>query len=219
MAATRAQRPGLLSGHATFLVTWLLVLAALVAAAILKSLVLAAPAGAPSGPSPYAYAQIRMAPPLDLIDYRSQPFALASLRGKPVLVFFGYTHCPDICPAIIGQLNLVLRDPIADPWIVYVTVDPERDTPEFLTEYMRYMPAAYTTLTGTATQIRGAADAWGIQYARVETGSAGGYTMAHTAEVYLVDAGGRLRAHYPFGTEAPAIVADLERLAAEGGSS
>lgn len=215
----RVPRDDLLAGHGTFLLSMLLVGVAIVVAAFVKGLAMSTPSGAPSGPSPFAYAEIRMAPPIDLIDHRAQPFSLDSLRGKPVLVFFGYTHCPDICPATIGQLNLVLRDPVADPWIVYVTVDPERDTPEFLTEYLRYMPAGYVTLTGSATEIRRAADAWGVSYARVETGSAGGYTMAHTAEVYLIDAGGRLRAHYPFGTEAPFIVADLERLAAEGGSS
>ena len=219
MATMRVPRDGLLAGHAPFLLSMLLVSAAIVVAALVKGLALATPASAPSGPSPFAYPEIRMAPALDLIDHRALPFSLAGLRGKPVLVFFGYTHCPDVCPATIGQLNLVLRDPVANPWIVYVTVDPERDTPEFLTEYLRYMPAGYVTLTGSASQIRRAADDWGVSYARVETGSANGYTMAHTAEVYLVDAGGRLRAHYPFGTEAPAIVADLERLAAEGGSS
>ena len=79
--------------------------------------------------------------------------------------------------------------------------------------YARYLSDEYVTLTGSATEIRAAADAWGVTYARVETGSAAGYAMAHTADTFLVDPAGRLVARYPFGTEAGAIVHDLAALA------
>ncbi len=83
---------------------------------------------------------------------------------------------------------------------VFVTVDPERDTTTWLKEYVRYLPAGFVALTGTADQIRATADAWGARYARVEGATPDTYSMSHTADVYLVDANGMLRARFPFGT-------------------
>lgn len=168
-------------------------------------------ASAPAPAGRFDYPTAAPAPRLDLVDQDSRPFDLASLTGTPVLVYFGYTHCPDVCPATVGILNQVIGRAGLPVRAIIVTVDPERDTPAALREYLAYLPPAYIGLTGAATAIRTAADAWGVTYARIDTGSASGYAMAHTAEVYLVDAAGRLRAHYPFGTEAPAILADLAR--------
>lgn len=161
------------------------------------------------------YAPPREAPPLRLTDQEGRPFDLASLRGTPVFIYFGYTHCPDVCPATIGVLNQVIARAGRPVHAVFVTVDPERDTVAALREYLSYLPPVYVGLTGSASDIRRTADGYGVTYARVETGSASGYAMAHTAEIYLVDAAGRLRLHYPFGTEAPAILADLERIATQ----
>ena len=169
--------------------------------------------GAPG--SAYAYPDIRPAPPLDLTDQDGRAFRLASLLGAPVLVYFGYTHCPDVCPATVGILNEVIAGLGSPIHIVIVTVDPERDTVAALRDYLRYMTDEFLALTGTSSEIRAAADGYGVTYARVETGSAGGYSMAHTAEVYLIDQHGRLRAHYPFATKASLIVGDLRRLAGE----
>jgi protein SCO1/2 len=163
----------------------------------------------------YAYPQPKAAPPLDLVDHRGQPFRLAQLRGDPVLVYFGYTHCPDVCPATIGTLNEVIAAFDGPVRALFVTVDPERDTVEFMGSYIRYFSEEYTGLTGTPGEIRAAADGYGVTYARVDTGSAGGYAMAHTAEIYLVDASGRLRAHYPFGVAAADVVRDLTTLSTE----
>ena len=170
----------------------------------------------PDAPSPFAYPTVTPAPALALITQDEAAFDLSSLRGGPVLVFFGYTHCPDICPATLGELNQALSlDPGAGAHVVFASIDPERDTPASLRDYLRYMPAGYVLLTGSASAVRTTATAWGVSYARVDGASPGEYTMAHSAEVYLVDAVGQLRAHYPFGTKAPAIVADLRRLAHE----
>ncbi len=97
---------------------------------------------------------------------------------------------------------------------VFVSVDPERDTTAWLREYVRFLPAGFTALTGTPEAIRSTADAWGVRYARVETGVAGAYSMSHTAEVYLVDANGVLRAHFPFGTESDVMTAVLRQVVA-----
>jgi protein SCO1/2 len=150
------------------------------------------------------------APPLNLIDQAEAPFQLSSLRGEGVLVFFGYTHCPDVCPATMGVLGQVLDRVGPALRVVFVTVDPERDTPAFLTEYVRYMPAGFVALTGAPGEIRVAADSWGVRYARVDGESPDAYSMTHTSTVYLVDPAGLVRAEFPFGT-GPEAMTDTVR--------
>ncbi len=168
-----------------------------------------APAGASTG---HVYDPAIAAPPLRLTDSTGRPFDLATLRGTAAIVYFGYTHCPDVCPATIGVLNRVLATSGRPVRMVFVTVDPERDTVAALADYLDYLDPAYIALTGSATEIRSAAAAWGVSYARVESTVAAGYAMAHTADTFLVGPDGRLLVRYPFGTEAGAIVADLDRL-------
>ena len=174
----------------------------------------ASPTPAAVDPASFLYPAPRPAPDLALTDQGGSAFSSALLAGTPTLVFFGYTHCPDICPATMGILAEVLAASDQRLRVVFVSVDPERDTVEWLAEYVRYLPAGYITLTGTPAEVKGAADAWGVRYARVDTGTPGEYSMAHTAEVYLLDAPGRLRAHFPFGTQAGPILATLRLVAA-----
>ena len=147
----------------------------------------------------------------DLVMPDGSGFELADLQGQNTLVFFGYTHCPDVCPQTIGELYGVF-EALPQTQAVFVSVDPERDTPEFLQEWMAYKPENFYAVTGTPGAIRRAADNYGVKYARVETTSTSGYTMSHTADIYLIDAEGRYRLAYPFGTPAAEIVADLESL-------
>ncbi len=151
------------------------------------------------------------APPLVMPDTAGGVFDLASLRGAPALVYFGYTRCPDVCPTTLGVLREVAKER-PDVRVVFVTVDPERDTAGALGEYLSYFHQGWIGLSGDAAQTRSAADAWGVRYARVDSGSASGYLMAHSAEVYLVDAAGDLRYRYPFGTQDEEIVHDLTAL-------
>ena len=178
--------------------------------------------GSPAAPSPgastdvsgFMEAEVRDAPPIDLTDSEDQPFALSSLRGQLVLVFFGYTHCPDVCPETVGMLGVAMKSFGPGVRAVFVTVDPERDTTSWLKEYRSYLPPGFTTLTGSADQIRATASAWGVRYARVDTGVVDGYSMSHTADVYLVDANGRLQADFPFGTGSDAVASVLRHVAA-----
>lgn len=179
----------------------------------------AATTPAPANPASFMYPAPGVAPELALTDQDGQSFSLASLRGGPALVFFGYTHCPDVCPATMGILGQVVTAYGSGLHVVFVTVDPERDTVPWLKEYVRYLPTGVTAVTGTATEIRRTADAWGVRYARVEGGDAQGYSMSHTAEVYVVDGGGILRAHFPFGTQGDAMLATVRRIAGTGASS
>ncbi len=143
-----------------------------------------------------------------LVTGDEQPFELSSLLGHPTFVYFGYTHCPDVCPATLGELFQVF-EAVPEARAVFVTIDPERDTPAFLSEWAEYLPAQLTPVTGAPMAIRAVADAWGARYAKVETTSANGYGMSHTAEVYLVDPAGNLVARYPFGTPAQTFIDDL----------
>jgi protein SCO1/2 len=179
----------------------------------------AATSPAPADPASFMYPVPHPAAELALTDQDGQPFSMASLRGGPALVFFGYTHCPDVCPATMGILDQVVTAYGSGLHIVFVTVDPERDTVPWLKEYVRYLPTGVTAVTGTATEIRRTADAWGVRYARVEGGDAQGYSMSHTAEVYVIDAGGVLRAHFPFGTKGDAMLATIRRIVGAGAPS
>lgn len=172
--------------------------------------------GATAGASPttgpqgaFLYPDPRPAPPLALTDEQGRPFDIAQLRGEAALIFFGYTHCPDVCPATMGIVTEVASTIGSDLRVVFVSIDPERDTVGWLAEYVRFLPEGFTALTGSAAEVRAAADAWGVRYARVDTGDPTAYSMSHTAEVYVVDAAGVLRAHFPFGTQAPAMIEAL----------
>ena len=170
---------------------------------------------APTDPAAYAYAEATAAPPLELTDQAGQPFALSSLEGRPALVFFGYTHCPDVCPTTIGTLNEVLATVGDGPRAVFVSVDPERDGVAEMASYVRYLPKQYVGLSGSPDEVLRNAQGWGVKYAKVDEGSPDGYAMAHTADVFLVDGQGRLRARFPFGTGAEPITAAVRALLAE----
>ncbi|HEU4673020.1 MAG TPA: SCO family protein [Candidatus Limnocylindrales bacterium] len=149
------------------------------------------------------------APSIELTDSSGSRRTLAALEGHDVLVFFGYTHCPDVCPATIGVVGEAIRAAGTDVRALFVTVDPERDTVAWLAEYSAYLPRGFTALTGSAAEIATTAAAWGVRYARVEGSDPGAYMMSHTANVYLVDRTGTLRATFPFGTDSPAMIATI----------
>jgi protein SCO1/2 len=175
-----------------------------------------------TAPSPAASVDVRAflepvvtaAPPLELTGADGQPTSLADLQGAPVLVFFGYTHCPDVCPATIGTVGLAIDAFGQGTRAVFVSVDPERDTIPWLAEFVRFMPAGFTAVTGTPAEVRATADDWGVRYARVETDDPEAYSMSHTADVFVVDGAGQFRARLPFGTEASTMVAVLREVAA-----
>jgi protein SCO1/2 len=171
------------------------------------------PAATPIDASALLLADPRPAPPIRLEDQDEQPFDLADLEGTPVFVFFGYTHCPDVCPATVGRVGQAMEAYGGPVRAVFVTVDPERDTPASLREYVRYLAKGFVTTTGTAEQIATAAAAWDVRYARVASETGEGYSMSHTADVFVVDAAGSVRAKLPFGTEADAMTAVLRAIA------
>lgn len=190
----------------------LVALAGCVAAAPAPSIIMLSPNGtqAAMGVRDTVYNPPRPAPALQLTDQDGKPFDLASLRGTPVFVYFGYTHCPDVCPTTLADVRDAIRAASLPANVVFVTVDPARDTAASMKQYVSAYSAGFIGLTGTAQQIATAAAAWGVQYAQGEKDANGNYPMSHTTEVYLVDASGTLRNHIFFGAQS-GLIADLLR--------
>ncbi len=147
------------------------------------------------GPSENTHAAVQgIGGPFVLTSHRGDLVTDATLRGRPFLVFFGFTHCPVVCPTTLFDVTDLLKElgPDGDRLqAVFVTVDPERDTPEILAEYMRSFDERVLALRGTAVETDAAVRAYGAQYRKVPTGG-GSYTVDHTATVYVMDHGGRL---------------------------
>lgn len=157
-----------------------------------------------------AYDPPRPAPTLRLTDQDGRPFDLASLRGAPTLVYFGYAHCPDVCPTTLADLREALRVVAGPVGVVFVTIDPARDDVAAMKQYVDYYASGFIGLTGSEAEIAAAADAWGVSYRKLESTSAAGYAMAHSTETYLVDAAGLLRHHLFFGAS-PELIAERIR--------
>jgi protein SCO1/2 len=143
---------------------------------------------------------------------------LSDLRGKIVILFFGFTSCPDVCPATLGEAKLILQGLGEDEGQVaylFVTVDPERDTPEVLQKYVSLFHPSITGLSGSLDDLAQVWEDYGIFVEKTPLeGSAQDYTVAHTARVFVIDASGRLRLSYSFGTPYRDILQDVQHLLA-----
>lgn len=150
--------------------------------------------------------------PFHLTDHTGRAVTEASFRGRLMLIFFGFTHCPDICPTELQVIAEVLDrlGPQADRLVpLFITVDPDRDTPEALARYVELFDPRIVGLTGTAEQIAAVARAFRVYYAKVHPPDATTYTMDHSAFLYLMDAEGRLVALFRPGTGAAEIAAAI----------
>lgn len=131
---------------------------------------------------------------LALTDQYGQRRTLEDFRGRVVMLFFGFSQCPDVCPTALARAVEVMQRLGPDAQrvqLVFVTVDPERDTPALLREYLAAFDPRFVGLTGTPEEITAAAKEFKVYYAKVPTGSS--YTMDHSAQTYLIDPQGRLR--------------------------
>lgn len=144
------------------------------------------------------------------------PFGTQELRGSWSVLFFGFTHCPDICPTTLSRLSAAIREagPRAerDVQVVLVSVDPERDTPERLKAYAGAFGPQFTGVTGTVDEIAAVASAYGIAYMRSETETAAGYLVDHTATMIVLDPQGRIRLFWSPMTAVEEMASDLRIL-------
>jgi len=143
--------------------------------------------------------------PFELIDNNGRTRTEREFHGRLMLVYFGFTYCPDVCPTDLQAIGLAMDKLGADSANVqplFVTVDPERDTPAHLAEYVKLFHPRLIGLTGSAEAIRKAADAYKVYYARVDLNRDAAYTVDHTAFIYLMDRDGNYLGFFPPGTSA-----------------
>ena len=151
----------------------------------------------------------------ELPDQNGQKRTLADFKGKVVVVFFGYTQCPDFCPTTLSEWvqvkkSLADKGDLLQP--VFITLDPERDTPELLKAYMANFDPSFIALIPALDQLPALAKQYKIYYKKVETGSAGNYTMDHSAGTYVYDTSGRLRLYARYGLGPQALSQDIGKL-------
>jgi len=155
--------------------------------------------------------------PLRLTDQDGKPFDSTSLAGKPYAVFFGFTHCPDACPTTLSEIARVedeIGAPAKELTTLFVTVDPERDTPSVLKEYISNFGGNTVALSGTPEEVAQAAKEYRVFYKKVPT-SDGGYTMDHTAVLYLMGRKGEFRDVIAYSEEHDRYVDKIKKLLTE----
>ena len=153
-----------------------------------------------------------------LHSIKGEPVSLSSMQGKVVLLFFGYTTCPDVCPVTLTEFRQVkqaLGEQAGKVRFVLVTVDPERDTPQKLGTYVEQFDPAFTGLTGSQEALQKVYQDYGVYVAKVDSHTSAGYLVDHTARVYAVDKQGNLRLTYPFGMDVAKMSEDVAHLLAE----
>ncbi|HZW26473.1 MAG TPA: SCO family protein [Gallionella sp.] len=150
-----------------------------------------------------------------LTDHNGKPRTLADFRGKVTVLFFGYTHCPDVCPTTLADLAQTMRLLGKDAGrvqVLFVTVDPERDRPEMLAQYMPAFDPSFLALYGDAQATAQVAKAFSVAYQKQPTSS--GYNMDHSAGTFLIDTAGRVRLLEPYGQRAEWLADDIRLLLA-----
>jgi len=150
-----------------------------------------------------------------LTDHTGKPRTLADFKGKVVVVFFGYTQCPDVCPTTMAEMASVMQKlgPLADQvQVLFITLDPERDTQQLLASYVPAFDKRFIGLRGTPEQTAKTAKEFKVFYAKVPGSDPNGYTIDHTAGSYVFDRDGRLRLFIRHGQGPDPIVHDLRQL-------
>lgn len=153
-----------------------------------------------------------------LPDQDGKVRSIKDFAGKVVVIFFGYTQCPDVCPTTMSELAEVKRSLGADGdrlQGVFITVDPERDTPEILKAYMANFDPTFVGLTGTPEQLAAVAKDFKIYYKKVDGKTPTSYTMDHSAGSYIYDTKGALRVYSRYGSGAQALQSDVKALLAQ----
>jgi protein SCO1/2 len=193
--------------------------ASLVLAAVLVALVLGATAACQRSAPSFKAIDVTGAEfgrSFNLPDADGTPRSLTDFKGRMVLLFFGFTQCPDVCPSALSravELRKQLGSDGDKVQVVFITVDPERDTPELLRQYMRAFDPSFVALRGDAQALADTAKEFKVFFQKVPT--SGSYTMDHTALTYVFDPDGRLRLALRHEQPMPDVVADLKALLRE----
>lgn len=159
----------------------------------------------------------RMLGEFEMTDQNGARFHSDALRGKVVLLFFGFTHCPDICPATMARMAQLYKElertrEAQDVQVVFVTFDPERDTPEYLKQYLAWFHPDFIGLTGSAEDVERITALYSVVYMPMGEDSQGGTEFAHSDFVYLLDRETRVRKLFPVEADLEEIKRDLRSL-------
>ena len=152
---------------------------------------------------------------LAMVDQTNQQRTLADYKGKVLVIFFGFTHCPDVCPTALAQLaqaNALLGDRANEVQVIMVSVDPERDTPDVMARYVRAFDNRFVGLTGTPQQLQQSAKSFKAYYAKVPDKNNNSYTMDHSASFYLFDKAGQARVLASGNATAQDLATDIKLL-------
>lgn len=144
-----------------------------------------------------------------------EPVSLADFRGKPVLLYFGYTTCPDVCPTTLSDLRAamkILGDRQNEVQVLFVSVDPERDTVSRMAEYLKFFDPAFIGLAGPVEQIESIASRFGVIFVKREAATAADYLVDHTSTVMAIDSEGYVRFMFPYGTTGEQMATDIKKL-------
>lgn len=169
---------------------------------------------------PYAFQGSLIEPPLPTADFSLKQadgkiFRLSEQQGQFVLLYFGYTFCPDVCPTTLYDLARAkerLGKDASEIQVLMVTVDPERDDPDHLEKYVTTFDPSFIGLTGDITELETIWSDFGVYRKKNETNGASGYLVDHASRVYVIDRNGDLRMTFPFGMEFEAMADDLAHL-------
>ena len=170
---------------------------------------------------PFQGSLIEPSPPaidFSLENADGNTYHLAERKGQVVLIFFGYANCPDVCPTTLAEFKAIHRELEEDADkvdFIFITIDPERDTPEDIDRYVAAFNSDFIGLSGELEQLQNIWDGYWVFREKQETESEAGYLMAHTSRVYAIDKAGKLRLTFPFGVSASSMQSDVERLLAE----
>ena len=152
--------------------------------------------------------------PFNLVDQNGDPITEQAFRGHPTALFFGFTHCPEVCPTTLYELGSwfnELGDEGSNIMAYFVSIDPERDTPELLGGYLSNVTDRVIGITGDPEKVREMARGFNIYFKRIDTDD-GDYTMDHTASVFLLDRDGNFKGTIAYGEATETAIAKLERL-------
>ena len=158
------------------------------------------------------------APDFALTNVAGETVHLSDFAGKIVLLYFGYSFCPDVCPTTLSDLSLVQRkldDGGEKIQVLMVSVDPERDTPDKLAEFVQHFHPTFIGLSGSKEEIDAAAEGYGVFYEKHEGTEATGYLIDHTARVFVIEPDGSYRLSFGFGTPVEDMSADLSLILKE----
>ena len=150
-----------------------------------------------------------------LVTATGEAFNRDSLKGSPSMLFFGFTHCPEVCPTTLYEMSVwfeELGDEGSNIEAYFFSLDPERDTPEVMKSYVENFTDRITGVTGNPEAMGRLAQAWNIYWKKIPLDD-GDYTMDHTASIFLVDADGKFQGTIAFGEESETALAKLKRLA------